>query len=55
MAPIGKEMLCGTYQQMAHKMWQHKILRMELVPPSCNCSRILRTMIYENGLHVKKV
>ena len=31
MAPIGKAMLRGTYQQMAHKMWQHKILRMELV------------------------
>lgn len=31
MAPIGKAMLRGTYQQMAHKMWQHKILRMEFV------------------------
>ena len=31
MAPIGKAMLRGTYQQMAHKIWQHKILRMELV------------------------
>jgi len=30
MAPIGKEMVLGTYQQMTHKMWQHKILRMEL-------------------------
>ena len=31
MAPIGKAMLHRTYQQMAHKMWQYKALRVELV------------------------
>lgn len=31
MEPIGKAMLRGTYQQMAHKIWQHKVLRVELM------------------------
>ena len=31
MEPIGKAMLRGTYQQMAHKIWQHKILKVELM------------------------
>ena len=31
MEPIGKAMLRGTYQQMAHKIWQHKLLRAEVV------------------------
>ena len=31
MEPIGKAMLRGTYQQMAHKIWQHKIIKVELM------------------------
>ena len=31
MEAIGKAMLRGTYQQMAHRVWQHPTLRVELM------------------------
>ena len=48
-------MLHGSYQQMAHKMWQHKILRMELVKYLlCPiAAALLRALFYQNGLHVR--
>lgn len=48
MAPIGKAMLRGTYQQMAHKIWQHKILKVELMKyviraTAAECSELCST------------
>ena len=31
MESIGKAILRGTYKQMAHRIWQHKCLQMEIV------------------------
>ena len=48
MAPIGKAMLRGTYQQMAHKIWQHKVLKVELMKyviraTAAECSELCST------------
>lgn len=31
MEPIGKAMLRGSFQQMAHRFWQHKLLKPEVM------------------------